>query len=505
MADGQVTDAMALPAPRAGRPDGLIAAGLIAFAVSLLFVLAILEGSWLRAQPWSSALRTEDHVIDDPSAIAAWSRRLSLDQSVGESENVRAILRDLRRLEREQAAGRTRSVLEDPLGTASLANLDYFPRASLVMVDLPAEAMAPLLESGRIPAAGAREVLAGYLTGAGPLEIDGETFAVVGRLRPQIPAFVKSYVLPSHDDFRALFGDSSGGAPGSIVVEPGGRIRELIPELFESGDADPPRVHAGPVPTRPLFAWGTWGALLIAALGATLGFLALFRRLAQTRIPLIGDAMREIVLRGRLIRTLYGLYFGGFFGAMALGMQDPELNHLFTEYVSRTFTEGSLQYVGEAYTSGNIAAAAHATYYNNFVVQTVFLTTGLSLMPPFFLGMLKIMASFLVVGFAMAPLWSATASGMTYHVITLALELPPYILVAFGVAVWSHAAWGFLWSPVRRWYLGDRARDQAIVMEAGAQLPRALLVLLGCTLLSAVLLYVAAWYEATTLILFRGG
>src|SRR5690606_5859400 len=103
---------------------------------------------------------------------------------------------------------------------------------------------------------------------------------------------------------------------------------------------------------------------------------------------------------------------------------------------------------------------------------------------------------------AMAPLWSDTATGMTFHSVTLALELPPYVLTAFGVAVWAGSVLQFLWSPVRMWYLGRNA-EQDLIANSARQLPRGLLVLAGCTVLAAPFLYVAAWYEAVTLILFR--
>jgi len=44
---------------------------------------------------------------------------------------------------------------------------------------------------------------------------------------------------------------------------------------------------------------------------------------------------------------------------------------------------------------------------------------------------------------------------------------------------------------------------EPIIQEAALQLPRGLIVLVGCTLFSGLFLYIAAWYEATTLILFR--
>ena len=103
----------------------------------------------------------------------------------------------------------------------------------------------------------------------------------------------------------------------------------------------------------------------------------------------------------------------------------------------------------------------------------------------------------------MAPAWTGVASGMTYHAITLALELPPYVLAAFGMTVWALAAFDFIWSPIRKWYLGDKARGVPVVQDAYRRLPRAFSVLVVTVLLTGVFLYVAAWYEAATLITFQ--
>src|SRR5690606_9232157 len=96
--------------------------------------------------------------------------------------------------------------------------------------------------------------------------------------------------------------------------------------------------------------------------------------LSRLPIPVVSQAMGEIVIRPRLAWSLHAVYFGGFFGAMAMGLVDSELNHFFTQYASHQFSHGNLKYVGDAYDSGNFVRAAHATYHNNFVLQTLELT-----------------------------------------------------------------------------------------------------------------------------------
>lgn len=486
----------------APSPRWLVGAfALILAGVALLFFLSSLEARWLKTQPWSSAVWTEDCAIQSDDAVDARSRTLSIEQSLGNSVAVKMIQDDMVREARRLADRPSKSV--NPLDTKSLLNLEFLPRASMVMLDLPPSALEPVLISGRLPVAGAREVLAGPLLSDRDVELEGFTFKVTGQLSPQASGFNKVYVLPRDPALEHVFLPALGGQKGRFIADTRGRLEALIPELFDPAKETLPKVHGGPVQTRPYIAWCIWLALLLVATGSSILLVEACRQLSRLPIPVLSHAMQEVVLRPRLFRNLLLIFFGGFFGAMALGLADTELNYFFTQYASHEFTEGGLKYVGDAYESGNIPQAAHATFFNNFVVQTLLLSTGASLVPPFFAGLLKIMLSFVVVGFAMAPLWTETAAGMTYHAITLGLELPPYILTGFGIAVWVHYIWGFIWSPVRVWYLGDKAVDQPIVNEAARLLPRGLLVLAGCTAVSGVFLYIAAWYEAVTLISFR--
>lgn len=486
----------------APSPRWLVGAvALVLAGVAILFLLSSLEARWLKTQPWSSAVWTEDYMIQTDDAVDAWSRPISIEQSLGDSVAVKLIQEDMVREARRLSAQPSKSA--NPLDTKNLLNLEFLPRASMVMLDLPLSALEPVLLSGRLPVAGAREVLAGPLLSDRDVELEGFTFKVTGRMSPQASGFNKVYVLPRDPALEHVFLPALGGQKGRFVAETRGRLETLIPELFDPATETLPKVHGGPVQTRPYIAWGIWLALLLVATGSSVLLVEACRQLSRLPVPVLSHAMQEVVLRPRLFRNLLLIFFGGFFGAMALGLADTELNYFFTQYASHEFTEGGLKYVGDAYASGNIPQAAHATFFNNFVIQTLLMSTGASLFPPFIFGLIKIMLSFVVVGFAMAPLWTETAAGMTYHAITLGLELPPYILTGFGAAVWIQYIWGFFWSPVKVWYLGDKAAGQPIVEEAAKLLPRGLMVLAGCTAVSGIFLYIAAWYEAVTLISFR--
>ena len=478
---------------------------LIVMALVLLFVLAAVEQRWLAQTSWHGAIRTVDYLIEDPEAITVWSWELTPQQSVGDSELAQIVQRDLLRMIALEETAPERLREESPvvaLSSTDMLDEALLPRARLVMFAGDAAVFEPVLDSGRLPVPGQPEVLAGPLLSERPLELNGVTYTVVGRLHPYVSGFVKTFVMPEDESLRAALSTSHTMDTGSVHLAGAKRVAELLPITEEGEDSVLPVVYGGQPMTRADIAWGVWAALLVVAVGATCCFMGLFRYLTLWNLGFLNVVFQEIELRRRLLWSLYVFLFGAFFWAMAVGMQDVEMNYLFTQFASHEFTEGGLQYVGDAYKSGNIPHAAQATFQNNFIMQTVMLGALPSLLL-LGVGVLKTLASFVVVGFAMAPVWSGTASGMTYHAITLALELPPYVLAAFGMLVWAIAAARFVWSPVQVWYLGDKAADVPVIEEAARQLPRAFLTLVGTVAIAAVFLYIAAWYEATTLILLR--
>ena len=183
---------------------------------------------------------------------------------------------------------------------------------------------------------------------------------------------------------------------------------------------------------------------------------------------------------------MHMLMYGAFFGMMTFGYTQPIAQMWMSNFIVSQFEQGSVAYIGEAYESGSIPRAAWATFFNNYVIQTVLMTVLISLVLPM-IGILKTMLSLIVVGFGMAPTWAGMTGMYTFHSITMTLELEAYIFACICVVFF----WGNLVAG-------------AMKNEFLAGLKRSIQVLMSGTLLAGIMLALAALYEAATLILARG-
>jgi hypothetical protein len=225
--------------------------------------------------------------------------------------------------------------------------------------------------------------------------------------------------------------------------------------------------------------------LVLVALGGVWTYLRAFRLLADQPTGIFAASLREMGARPKLFIGMHILMYGVFFAAMLAGSMLPLANFSITQYIGDMFSGGELSYIGDAYASGNILRAAFATFFNNYVVQTLGFTFAVSLIP-LALGVFKTAASFALVGFGMAPIWAGTATGYSYHALTMVLEFEGYIVACFAVT-----AWALCWCrvPFKGITKAEAAQSVAMFLSGAA--------------LSGVLLAIAALYEATTLILFK--
>ncbi len=393
--------------------------------------------------------------------------------------------------------------------------LDLDAPELVIALDLPEQELHPLLASGRLPRPGHAEVLAGPLAREASFFIGDLEFEVVGALHDTVSGFIFAYMLPHLSDFDALFTEEHNAVPGILVVAgetliEAGVLAEFkrfsipqdVPAVSEpplDEDADPeegaaevadeerplvlPPYIGGMMPAmRGVVSLAAFGLLLVA-LGGALFHFGLFKRLRHAgRIRWLQPALDEIVARPRLFWAMHLLLYGAFFLSMRVAINNPLLTWRVTQYIEAAFSHGGLSYVGEAYASGNVNQAAWATFHNNYIVQTLGLTFLISLFPlP--VGILKTLFSFTLVGGAMAPMWVGAAQGYVIHSITMALELEAYIVACFAIAVWMMYLFRALASRQFKQPLKDGAR-----------------LLLSAALLTAVMLMIAAYYEAFTLI-----
>ena len=377
----------------------------------------------------------------------------------------------------------------------------------LIAIDVPREIQEELLDSGRLPEPGQPEVLAGSLARNADFEIDGIKFKVTGRLAASVSGFLFSYMLPNPHGFDNLFPGGPQTASGLLVV-PGDILidRGILPEnpYLTNVEQEPEEESTETAAIAaeeddenaiavPAFTGGMLlctvvvskvciFGMLLAALGGVVAYYFLFRLLHSHRYRIFFPFFDMIVARPKLYWTMHILLYGVFFFSIYTSINNPLLTYRISQYIQAVFSQGDLDYIGDAYASGDILRAAGATFYNNYIEQTLVFTFLISLFPiP--LGLLKNMASFSLVGSALAPLWSGTSQAYVLHSITMVLELQAYILACFAITAW----------PLHL-IRGVRNGQTLVHIKSG------LAMLLWAALLTGIMLEIAALYEAFTLI-----
>jgi len=408
---------------------------------------------------------------------------LAPDSPLPEHEAEGVIPVAVRRLPEEDPGqiGRLLKGLEpEPLREELLAILPIDKGPRVVRVSLPPAELQPLLASGRTPRAGTRDALAGDLVRGDTFAMDGETFHVVGRLQRSVSGLGYAFVVLDSDLVRSHFALDSGATHGWIDPEGLLRIAAGQPP-FDTDDF--PEVVGGFARTRPLVVAASIFGLILVAVGGALMQYRILHWLAPRHDGALNHVLAELAARPRLVFVVHVALYGVFFVCMAAAYAYPVVNFNLADYVQGEFAEGNLSYIGSAYASGDVLRASAATFLHNFLTATVAFTILPSLIIPF-AGLIKNLLTFSVVGFVMAPIWTGTAAQLTYHAITMTLELEAYIVASFVVAV----------LPLRI------ARGLASG-GFGSQVLQGLRVMAGGTLLAGLMLALAALYEAATILL----
>lgn len=460
------------PLPPAVPPRvAFVSAGLGLAGLLVLFLSVGILNAERNTLPWKDALVVVDESPPWDGMEPAWVRPLPHESLPAPSplwEELDAAF---------QATEDGRMVLEF---------LDTENREQVLAIDTAIDTLEPMLTSGRLPEAGRPEVLAGDLARWDSITLDGIEFTVVGRLTRGTSALVFGYLIPYAPEFDALFRDSPDAQKAwfdragmaRFVDMPQDEAMEILPEDAEI---------IGGMTRAPtsVVAANILGIALIVASAA--GFhVWLFRWMTRLRIPIMGALFTAAAQWRRLFVAIHVVFYGLFIAVMIAGAAFPLANMLLMNVIQGIFREGHLQYVGDAYASGNIVMAAAATFYNNYVQQTFLYTLVASIFIPF-VGLLKTAASFALTGFGMAPIWSATIQLLPFHSITIAIELEAYVIACFAVTLW----------PI---YV-----VKAIVRRSAGSLAHGAAVMISTAAITAILLALAALYEATSLILLSFG
>lgn len=476
---------------------GILAGILFVLAgIAVIFWASALDYQDISEKPWNSAFILFDipEGMPDLESYPIKARRVSRPDPLEEDLTFKLL---------EQAVSWER--FDQPLRLSD-------PEL-LIAIDIPQDIQEELLASGRLPDPREPEVLAGSLARDEDFEVDGITFKVTGRLANSVSGFLFAYMLPNPHGFENLFPDDPQTAsgllvvPGDILLKEGllpenphfatieeNLVQETdpvttaipIPEEENTEDTDAfiavPPFTGGMLLSRVIVAKLAIFGLLLTALGGAIAHYSLFQLLHFHRYRLLFPFLDMIFKRPTLYWTMHIALYGIFFFSMYESINNPLLTYRVSQYIQAVFSQGGLGYIGEAYASGDVIRAAWATYYNNYIEQTLGLTFLISLFPiP--IGLLKNLASFSLVGGALAPLWAGTSSAYVLHCITMILELQAYIIACFAITAW----------PLHL-IRGIRNHQFVIHIKSG------LTMLFCATLFTGIMLWVAALYEAFTLI-----
>ena len=240
--------------------------------------------------------------------------------------------------------------------------------------------------------------------------------------------------------------------------------------------------------------------------------IGLYRGLAgRNSWPVLAAPLQELARRPRLLWGVHLAYFGLFVLAALVIYRLPDLQAFFMSSVQgeiRSEGNGVLAIAGRAYGTGNFLYAAAVTFAVNFFVGSLAYITLPSLIIPGSGDSWRPSAR-LLWGVLLGPSESSLAWMMIPHTGTLLLEGEGYILAAFfALLVPAYLVNASM--PVRKPPLVDEWSPETPVDLPPARpgfwgrFARALTLNLKACVLVAIVLAVAACYEAVEVILMAG-
>jgi len=347
-----------------------------------------------------------------------------------------------------------------------------------------------MLEWGRLPQVGADEVLAGFNTNRKEeIDIDGQTFNVVGQLKRGVRLFANSYLVRDETVAGELFdADDEAVQQAYILRMPMEELTE--PEMLERLKKAFPKpeftAYQPIIRTQPGPFYLYMLGMLLLLMGGSVAFYKIYCLLTGRirnkwlRLPLV-----EIGKYKHLFLTIHFIYFGLVVVFAVVAYLLPEIQVCLLAVIKSQVTDGSgiLGIAGEAYMSRNILRAAVTTFAINFPFGSVACITLPSIIIPG-AGVLVAIFRAAMWGLLLSPSFVDLSGLMLPHSITLLLEGEAYILASFfGVLILV--------------YLFRKAEGPTAPRRYG----RALLLNVKGNLWVAIVLVVAAIYEAIEVIL----
>jgi hypothetical protein len=342
-----------------------------------------------------------------------------------------------------------------------------------------------MLASGRMPWPRSDEVLAGCLTSAEQVTLEGRTLKVVGRLDRRQAVFKRAYLMAAEaiDPSMPRIDDEFAGDAWIVPISQDRKAAKRIMDGFPR-DRFTPVLYTAPVGAGP-FALYMAGMAMFLAGGSAL-FIFLYGRMAVWLAgTFMGDVL-AVIHRWRWLNILiHAVTFGAAVAAMIVAFMVPEAEYFMRHIIAKSAAEqGSpLGYAVEAYSSGNILWAAAATLIVNMTTGTLAGVTVPSLLIPGG-GVLINVTRLAVLAPALAPTSVDMARSMLPHAVTMLVEIEAYILASLlGLMV-----------PI---YLFRYVEGVSWIRRYG----QAVLLNLKGLLIVFALLAAAALYEATEVIL----
>lgn len=401
------------------------------------------------------------------------------------SGDTNAIPVSVRRLDEgylQESAEMLAELRKNDWGNEVIDTLKLDKAENVVLMDLPRERLQEILGAGRLPEPGQPEALAGELARGNEFPLDDEIFRVVGRLRRGVGGLAFAYVIPDTEEMGKHFTTESGATTGHIEITPAADVEE---EAEAERSEAPQKVIGGLNLADNMVSLLTLLGLMFVATGGSLAQFRFLRLLSARWSDVFAASLSEILAYPRLFASIHILLYSLFFVGMFVAKTNPVFSLRMAEYVRQQFGEGDLSYIGAAYASGDIIRATLATFYHNYLVATVSLTLLPSIVIPF-AGLFKNAVTFGAVGFVMSPIWEGSAAPLVYHSITMTLEMEAYIVASFAVTL----------MPIL-WFRGLRNKNGVLGYLNGFR------AISHGTLISGLMLAIAAAYEAITLILLN--